>query len=577
MEEIEFRDLSFSYPGCQTDALKHISLEIHESEFVVVCGKSGCGKSTFLRQMKKSMTPYGRAEGKVLYRGTPVQDLDKKQAAFAVGFVGQNPENQVVTNKVWHELAFGLESLGYPNGVIQKKVAEMASYFGIQTWFRKNVYELSGGQKQILNLASVMVMQPRVLILDEPTSQLDPIMASEFIDTLVKLNRELGTTIILSEHRLEELFPVADRILVMSDGRADIFDSARNVGKYLSGGPNRHEMYYGMPAIMKIYTELRDAEVQEGDCPVTVKEGRRWLSSLLGGQIRCDSMRSLLSKEAGSAGSIPTGKERKHILSRVKKERPLIELEDVWFRYDRHGDDVIRGLSFHVEKGEFLCLLGGNGVGKSTAVRLMAGLLTPYEGKIRIGGDRLKETKCRIGLLPQNPQAVFTEITVEEELYDVLYYTPVSEKEKKQQIEEMLRTLELEHLKKSHPYDLSGGEQQRLALGKILMCRPEILLLDEPTKGLDPFFKKKLAGILSSLKEKGITIVMVTHDIEFSAEFSDRCAMFFDGRIVNMDSPREFFSGNRFYTTASHRVSHEFFRDAVIYQDVVRLCRENMI
>lgn len=554
--------------------LKQISLTVHPSEFIVICGKSGCGKSTLLRQLKKSMIPYGRSEGKVLYRGQPVEEMGQREAVSEIGFVSQSPENQVVTNKVWHEMAFGLESLGYKNDVIQKKVAEMASYFGIQTWFRKNVYELSGGQKQILNLASIMVMQPKVLVLDEPTSQLDPITASEFIDTLVKINRELGTTIILSEHRLEDLFPAVDRILVMSEGSTDIFDTPSNVGNYLSRDGKRHEMYYGLPAIMKIYTEIGEHRAYRG-CPITVKEGRYWLRELLGDQISCNSVKELEGEEKDSEQA---EEKKSGFFSNLRKQKAgIIKLEDVWFRYDRQSEDVVRGLNLEVDRGEFLCILGGNGVGKSTSMRLIGGLLTPYQGKVLIDGKSVKNSAQKLGILPQNPQSVFTEITVWEELYEVFYYVSLKEEEKLQRIDSMLELLGLLPLKKSHPYDLSGGEQQRLALGKILLTEPEILLLDEPTKGLDPFFKKRLAEILLGLKEKGITIVMVSHDIEFSAEFADRCAMFFDGRIVSSDTPRAFFSGNRFYTTTSHRVSHEYFDDAIIYQDVVRLCRENMI
>lgn len=549
---MEFRDVSFAYPGSERQVLDHISFALEPSQFMLICGKSGCGKSTLLRQMKKSLIPYGNLEGEVLYRGTLIEKMEARDAACEIGFVSQNPENQIVTNKVWHELAFGLESMGFDNNTIRKRVAEMASYFGIQTWFRKNVYELSGGQKQILNLASVMVMQPNVLILDEPTSQLDPIAAAEFIDTLRKINRELGTTIIMSEHRLEEVFPVADKVLVMEEGKVSICDSVRKVGKFLTQEKKRHQMYYGLPSIMKIFAEVKP----EGECPVTVREGRLWLKDILPDIIVSPRIDRTVSDTSGEV---------------------LIDIEDVWFRYERKANDVIRALSFQIYKGEFLCIIGGNGVGKSTSIKLLSGIYKPYRGKIKVAGRALKDQKqYKIGVLPQNPQAVFTETTVLEELFAVKYYDKGSDKEKQKEIDESLELMELSHLKKAHAFDLSGGEQQRLALAKLLMTKPDVLVLDEPTKGLDPFFKRKLADILQKLKEDGITIVMVTHDIEFCAEYADRCAMFFDGNIVASGRPEEFFCGNRFYTTTSHRVSRDFFENAVIYQDVVKLCVENM-
>ncbi|MGI5895411.1 MAG: ABC transporter ATP-binding protein [Oscillospiraceae bacterium] len=557
MGQIELRDLSFRYPGSKKYALDGISLSIAPSSFVVLCGRSGCGKSTLLRHLKKNLTPYGERKGGAFYDGTDITELSDRVSAQQIGFVQQSPENQIVTDKVWHELAFGLESLGFPNRVIRRRVAEMASFFGIQSWFRKSVYELSGGQKQLLNLASIMAMQPEVLILDEPTSQLDPIASSEFLDTLVKINRELGTTILLSEHRLEEVFPLADQVVVMEEGKLLTCGTPRKVGAFLSENSSGRRMYTGLPAVMRVYAELPLG----GECPLTVRDGRLWLQQ------------HFHNRPAAVEEKPP---KEKRIHRESKTEPAAVEFSDVWFRYQKNGNDILRGLSFRVEKGEFFCMVGGNGVGKSTALKLVSGALKPYRGKVLLNGQPGKKG-ISVGMLPQNPQALFTEITAEEELYDMVLFEKIPEPEKIDRVNRMLERLELTGLRKVNPYDLSGGEQQRLALGKILMMRPSLLVLDEPTKGLDPFLKQEFARILRQLKTEGVTILMVTHDIEFCAEYADRCAMMFDGDLVSADGPRAFFSGNSFYTTAANRMSRGIFEGAVTCADVVEQCKKAMI
>lgn len=556
METIQFRNVSFSYPGTERKALDGITLSIEKSDFVVLCGKSGCGKSTLLKHLKKNLMPYGNLEGEILYGQDNITQLDDRVNASEIGFVQQNPDNQIVTDKVWHELAFGLESLGFKNASIKRRVAEMASFFDIQTWYRKNVSELSGGQKQLLNLASIMVMQPKVLILDEPTSQLDPIAASDFLHTIQKINRELGTTIIISEHRLEEVFPMADKVIVMDEGRVSAYDTPRNVGKLLSNAQKRHPMFYGLPSVMKIFEELKSV----GECPLTIREGRLWLEKVLPEKADYCAYDEELSA------------------AEIEKNESIIKINDVWFRYDKDADDILRGVNIEVEKGEMFCLLGGNGVGKSTTLKTICGILKPYRGVITVDGIKVKKSATkelfdhRLGMLPQNPQALFTEITVEEELFEALYYIKIKHEEKLKKIDELLELLELSHLRKSHPYDLSGGEQQRLALGKILLLEPKVLLLDEPTKGLDPFFKKTLGSLFKNLKDQGVTLFIVSHDIEFCAEHADRCALFFDGDIVSVGNPREFFSGNNFYTTISNRLAREWFPEAITYEEVAGLC-----
>lgn len=574
MASIQIRNLTFEYPLADKPAIKNINLEVEPSEFIVVCGKSGCGKSTLLRQMKKNLIPYGEKEGEVLYQGVEISALPDRKSTTDIGFVQQNPDNQLVTDKVWHELAFGLESLGMDNQSIRRRVAEMASFFDMQTWFRKSVSELSGGQKQLLNLASVMVMQPKVLILDEPTSQLDPIAAEEFLKTVYKINRDLGTTIIISEHRLEDLIPMADRVVVMDKGEIISATTPWKTGEFLGGESKeeRHPMFYGMPSVMKIFNACGGSKMEKGlyrtgdgkkIAPLTIRDGRLWLEAVL---------------------DVPKNEDQFYDRKEVAPEKidnPIIEIKDLWYQYEKKAQPVLRGLNLKVKPGELFCLMGGNGAGKSTTLKAVAGILKPQRGSITVDGMTVcKENNDKIvgsilAMVPQNPQALFTEITVEEELAEALYYRKLSAEEKAKKVLDMMETMEIAHLRKSHPYDLSGGEQQRLALGKILLLEPKIVLLDEPTKGLDPFFKITLAGIFEKLKAQGVTLFMVSHDVEFCAEYGDRCAMFFDGDVVSCGEAKPFFAGNNFYTTTANRIVRQWNSDLVTWEEVATWVEQN--
>lgn len=558
MALFEIKDLNFSYPDAGVPAIQKINFSIEQGEFMVICGKSGCGKTTLLRHFKTVMTPYGKREGEILFEGQPLEEISVRKQSAEIGYVLQSPDNQIVTDKVWHELAFGVENLGYDQQTIRLRVAEMASFFGIQNWFSKNVEELSGGQKQLLNLASVMAMQPKVLVLDEPTSQLDPIAASEFLSTIRKINLNLGITVIIIEHRLEEVFPMADKVLVLEDGKQTFFDTPRMVGKELAD----HDLFLAMPSPVQIYNKTG----QEGVCPLTVCEGRNWLEEHYKGQ-----------EEIKEEVKYPE-KKRKNL----SKKEAVISVKEVWFRYEKEGKDIVRDLSLQVKKGELFCILGGNGTGKSTTLSLLSGIHRPYRGKIFLQGRDIRKIPEKelfhhfLGVLPQNPQSLFVGNTVEEDLWEMVNnLSPLKRKEHKEKIEQVVEDTEIGHLLHMHPYDLSGGEQQRAALAKVLLLEPEILLLDEPTKGLDGFYKSKLAGIFKILQEKGITILMVSHDIEFCASYADTCAMFFDGAVVTACDSREFFTGNSFYTTAANRMARHIFPDAVTVKDVIESCRRN--
>lgn len=534
---LQIEHFSFVYPEQQQPTLSDINLSVGQGEFLVLCGPSGCGKSTLLRQLKTVLAPHGERQGEILFAGQSLAAVDQRQQSARIGFVQQSPDNQIVTDKVWHELAFGLESLGEDTPTIRRRVAEMAAYFGIQNWFYKNVTELSGGQKQLLNLASIMVMQPDLLILDEPTSQLDPIAAADFLATVGKINRELGTTIILTEHRLEEAFPLASRVAVLDRGRLICTGLPAEVGAALKN--MGHDMFLAMPTPMRVWAAVANSAA----CPVTVAEGREWL--------------------AGMANSVQPDLLPPEPVYTYPAE-PVITAEDLWFKYDKELPDVVRGLNLQVRRGELLALLGGNGTGKTTSLKLLAGLLRPYRGDVRIAGS--------VGVLPQNPQTLFVKKTVREDLFEILQGRKLSRQAREQNVASVVQLCRLEELLDRHPYDLSGGEQQRAALAKVLLLAPDILLLDEPTKGLDAEFKQALAEILQTLLAKGVTILMVSHDVEFCASYAHRCALFFDGGIVTEAAPGKFFSGNSFYTTAANRMARGVAPQTVTAEDLIAVC-----
>lgn len=564
MEILRVDGLKFSYPNQLKKALNNINFSIDEGDFVLICGESGCGKSTLLRHLKPELSPHGQVSGDIYYYSQKINDYSSKQIASEIGYVLQNPDSQIVTDKVWHELAFGLENMGLDTQSIRLRVAEMASFFGIQGWFRKNVNDLSGGQKQLLNLASIMAMQPKILILDEPTSQLDPIAAKDFIDTLVRINKELSTTIIMTEHNLEDIYSVCDKVIVMEDGKVICNDTNYKVADILSGDKN-HKMFKSLPTPSKIYNQLNGYLEGASKSPLTVKDCRQWLN---------DSMDEV---------TITKLDDTETEINISKKDREIaIELKDVYFQYNKISEPTIRDLSFKVFKGEIYSILGGNGTGKSTTLSLVARQRKPQRGKIFINNIEMKKYNNKslyennLALLPQNPQSLFVFETVREDLEEVLILKNKDREYIDKEVKRVSKLLDIEHLLEHHPYDLSGGELQRAGMAKVMLLNPKIILLDEPTKGLDAYCKEEIGKMLMKLRDMGVTIVVVSHDIEFSARYSDRCAMFFDGSIVSEGTPKEFFLGNNFYTTVSNRIARNIFEDTLIYEDVVSLCKKNI-
>ena len=526
---INVSSLSFGYAGSDGLVLEDITFDIKKGEVALIIGASGSGKTTLLKMLDKSMMPEGRLSGKAEYYGRQISSLSQAEAAVKIGYVGQNPDNQIVTDKVWHELAFGLENLGVPNADIRRRVAEMSEYFGITGWYDKNTEELSGGQKQLLNLASIMVMRPEVLLLDEPTAQLDPLAKKKFIDTVLELNKDFGITIMCVEHNLADIYSKADRVLVLEDGKLIYNGSPRKTAESLVKTEN--PLVYGLPSSVRIYEGCKEDITFETDCPLTVKEGREWVDGL---NIK-DSLYESRNKhyEAGETA---------------------VSVKNVFFRYTKNSANVLENISFDIEKGKITALL-------------MAGIKRPISGKVKVNG--------RCAVLPQNPMALLNQISVEEELASAVMdkgNSSVKNMDRKQRIvlvENMLERTGLLRVRKQHPYDLSGGQQQRLAFAKILLYEPDIILLDEPTKGIDPFFCKKMGEWLEELKNMGKTIVIVSHDVEFCAVYADQCGLIFDRNIESYTDSHSFFAGNIFFTTDTNRIMSDNFKDCVTCDEAV--------
>ena len=557
---VEIKDLTFAYAQSDSLVLRDVNIDICRGEFVVVMGSSGSGKTTLLKMLKKNMIPAGRYTGEVCIAGKPVAQLSARENASYIGYVSQTPDNQIVTDKVWHELAFGLENLGYDNVTIRRKVAEMSEYFGITGWYDKNVMELSGGQKQILNLASIMVMQPGILLLDEPTANLDPLAATRFLDVVKRINQELDVTVIMVEHNLEHIYATADRVIAIDNGKVIADGKPAVVAENIISG--RSFLTEGLPVAARLYAQysILGEKTENNKVPLTVKEGREWYNSYIENNKRDykeernkEYNKKLADKEdykEENNKKINTGRETgKH---NKDYEQYACIMKDISYSYTNKPPYVIEDIDISFRDKSITAILGGNGSGKSTMLKLIAGINKPSGGKVI--------SNKRIIMLPQDPKAVFTEISVEEELAEVLMdksnhlYVNMTLDDKRMVVENIIEEFGLNDIRKNNPYDISGGQQEKLAIAKVLLLKPEVLLLDEPTNGLDPYFKKTLGKLLRKLNSDGMTIIIVSHDLEFVDKYTDDCIMLFDRRVAAQGNTKEFLKGNMFYTTNYYRI-----------------------
>lgn len=516
-QQFAIKSLSFGYQN-QPACLQNINLQIDTGAFVLVIGHSGSGKTTLLKQLKPQLTPNGYKEGTVYYKGVDIDACHPELMARKIGYVFQNPEHQIVTDTVYHELAFGLENLGMSQEDMEIRIGEVASFFGIQNWFEKSFAELSGGQKQILNLAAILVMDPDVILLDEPTSQLDPIAATNFIDMLRRIKEELGITIILSEHRVDDVIGMANQVVMLHAGKVVYNGAPQGWCKACS-----EDAKDVLPVV---------ARLCEGTSVLSVAEARTELQQRYMSNVQGRDAVQIIENRMSSVNDTKNTEQSKSA-GCVEKSQIVINLKDVWFRYDRDLPDVLKGVNLSIEKGECFGIVGGNGVGKSTLLKLLGGYEKAHIGRCKCVGKSV--------YLPQNPQSLFLNETVEKELEGV--------------DQSLIEQFDMLHLLLRHPYDLSGGEQQRLALLIQMKAQPDILLLDEPTKGLDSSMKVELAQILKSIQAMGKTIVMVSHDIDFIAMNADRCGLLFNGRVTGVQDTHDFMVKNQYYTTVVRRVT----------------------
>lgn len=559
MALLAFEHLTFTYAGAPSPALCDVGLVVEPGEYVVLAGLSGCGKTTLLRQLKPALAPAGERSGRVLVNGTEVDALPLRGQARTVGFVLQDPDDQIVCDTVLAELAFGLENIGCDRDAMGLRVAEAVNFFGMQEWLHRSTASLSGGQKQLLNLAAVMALEPAALVLDEPTSQLDPVAARSFLALVRRINRELGVTVVMAEHHLEEVLADADRLVVMEGGRIVADGAPRVVGARLCA--ERHPLGPALPAALQAYEGLRlvaPRGMASADLlPLTVREGRLWLQR----QLPADPGSLVAPDPAPERASQPADTDAP----------PALALRDVRFRYDRNAPDVLRDLSLTVPTGLLFALVGGNGSGKSTVLKAACGLVRPYRGSVALfGRKRGRRTAdaatTGVALLPQDPTLLFAHSTVGAELSEMGADDAA--------VTAMAEQCHIGGLLGSHPLDLSGGQRQQVALAKLLLTDPRLLLLDEPTKGLDVAAKAALATQLTALAARGVTVLLVSHDLEFCARFADAVALLFDGAVVSHGTPRRFFAGARFYTTAANRMARDRIPEALTPEDIVACCRE---
>lgn len=527
MEILSCENVAFKYIESTDYAISDCTFSVKKGEKIMLCGASGSGKSTLLRLLKRELSPRGELSGNITLMGKDRSELSDRESAEKIGFVMQNPDSQTVCDKVSAELAFGLESFGVKSGEIQSRVGEMAAFFGIEPLYDRDISTLSGGQKQLVALCSVMVTDPDILLLDEPTAQLDPVAARELLGILDRLNKEMGVTIIIAEHDPEELFDSCDKILYLAKGKTEFFGTPALTAKYFV--ENALEGF--LPETAKAFAKLCE------DLPLNVRQGRAKLEKL-------------------GVTDIP----KQAVTDTERAEPYALQCKNLWQRYEKNSPDILKGCDLGIRKGECYGLLGSNGGGKSTLLRVICGLCKPYMGAVSLFGKKQKAYKNgslfreMLAFLPQEPVTMFVKESVREDLL---------QSGDKVAVENVSQRMGIEHLLDRHPWDLSGGEIQKCAFGKILLADPKIIVLDECTKGMDSFAKKALGDILLDLKDEGRTILLVTHDLEFAAQYCDRCGLLFDGKIVAEDNAVEFFSHNRFYTTAAARLTRGFFSGAV--------------
>lgn len=525
---IEVRGLSFVYPGADAAVLEGLDWSVPQGAFALLVGGTGSGKSTLLSLLKPEIAPAGERAGELRVLGEDVADMDVRASAERVGYVFQDPENQIVCETVWHEMAFGLENLGVLRDEMRRRVAETSYFFGLKDWLHRDTDTLSGGRKQLLSLAAVLALRPRVLLLDEPTSQLDPVAEKNFLHALFRVNRELGCTVVVATHQPRPMLEYATYAYRIEDGRvhkvADMASLGRRESLLSDDMPGwgaarcaKNGVFCRREGNLGSMESSEDGSGAKNSAELDKSSEFVAQASLENSPEafpRADGGRILQKMHGGSATTLSEG----------------------WFRYDRAGGWVLRGLDVAFSAGAVHAVVGGNGCGKSTMLSVLAKTAKLQRGRMVRGA-------ASAALLPQNPKALLVAETVRDELMEWASTCGYDEVAAREQVAH----LGLAGLETRHPYDLSGGQRQLLALAKLLLIGPELLLLDEPTKGLDLASRRIIARALRDHAQAGGTVIMATHDLDFAEQVSDDIAMMFDGEIACMEPPADFFADNVFY------------------------------
>jgi len=542
-ELIEVTHLTFTYTGQAAPALKDVSLTIHAGEFITLVGATGSGKTTLLKQLKHELWPAGERTGSLTFQDTAIQALSPVESAQQIGYVAQDPQVQPIMASVMEELAFPLENLGYPTATINDRIAEIANYLDLNHLLQRAIETLSGGQLQLVNLASVLALKPQVILLDEPTAQLDPTTAQKFLNILQQVHAELDLTIVLTEHRLRRVMARTDRVALLANGQGLTVAEPTPALQQMAATPALQAFVPPVPHF------FLDHNLVVTPLPLSVTMGRRAL--------RQSSWRFQAVTTRQPAQSGP-------------RESVLVAT-GVSFHYPTTGD-ILHQVELQVATGDWLAIIGKNGSGKSTLLTVLAGLQKPQHGKVRLNQQVIWRMKnqdrvLQVGYLSQNPTEQFNGDSVREELtaQAQLRGTSVA-----QRVDQMLIRCHLTAVADQNSFDLSGGQQQLLGLGLALMTEPQVLLLDEPTKGLDPDTKLRIGQLLQQAHETGLTIIMASHDMDFSAQFADTCTFMFNGRVNPPQATRLFFTQNFLATTAVNRLLRQQVPQALFSQDVVR-------
>lgn len=548
---IQLENVSYTYPGVDQPILKNVNLTIREGELTLVTGASGSGKSTLLRCLN-GLTPHfsgGTLQGAIRVAGLDPVQASPQVMCRRVGFVFQDPETQFVVDRVEDEIAFALENAALPRKEMQVRVKQALEWLHLLPLRQRRLETLSGGERQRVAIASALVFQPRILVLDEPTSQLDPQSAEDVLQVLERLKRDLGLTIVLAEHRLERILPFTDRLVYLPGDQAEI----------VQGEPRQ------VLECIPLRPPLAELAVAMGwkPIPLTIEEARAFIAPTT----PPENTRTPTTRKPITAFSSIETSPAKHLAP--SRNRPYLRASNISVHYGSY--QALRNVSLEVRPGEILALMGANGAGKSTLLRTMIGLIAPTGGQVWLEDQSItamdtSEVCRRVGFLPQDPNALLFADTVLDELKITLRNHGLTQTDA--QLVEFLEQIGLSSKSAAYPRDLSSGERQRVALGAITVTRPGALLLDEPTRGLDYQTKISLARLLEQFRKNDMAILVVTHDVELAAAIADRVAILEEGRIAICDRPVIAFSHSPLFMPQIARLYPS--RGCLTVQDVLK-------